>query len=90
MVVPEALSFGLPVLTIDNCGPGRFVEADYGIVAEACTYDGTVSSLAEGLACIHSNQKKYAAMRVAARKAFEEHFAWDRRGEALHTIYSNL
>ncbi len=90
MVVPEALSFGLPVLTIDNCGPGRFVEPGYGLVAEADTYDGTVSRLAEGLASIQNNKEEYAAMRVAARKAFDEYFAWDRRGEALHTIYSSL
>jgi hypothetical protein len=29
-------------------------------------------------------------MRVAARKAFEEKFAWDRRGETLQAVYSNL
>ena len=90
MVVPEALSFGLPVLTIDNCGPGRFVEPAYGLVAEADTYEGTVDRLAEGLASIQGNQKRYGAMRLSARKAFEEHFAWDRRGETLRTIYSNL
>lgn len=90
MVVPEALSFGLPVITLDNCGPGRFVDPDYGVVAKADTYDGTVQHLAEGLASIQKDKQKYETMRLAARDAFEKKFAWDRRGETLRDIYSNL
>jgi len=90
MVVPEALSFGLPVVTLDNCGPGRFVTPDYGFAVEADTYDGTVDALADALTLLYQDKHKYEAMRIAARRAFEEKFDWDRRGETLQTIYAKL
>lgn len=90
MVVPEALSFGLPVITIDNCGPGQFIGPEYGIVVAAETYQGTVNGLSAALSDLSHDRKKYAAMRKAARTAFEEKFHWDRRGEALQSIYANL
>lgn len=90
MVVPEALSFGLPVVTLDNCGPGQFIAPDYGVVVKSTTYEGTVDRLSEGLANICNNKQEYPAMRMAARKAFEEKFDWDRRGETLQAIYAKL
>jgi glycosyltransferase involved in cell wall biosynthesis len=90
MVVPEALSFGLPVVTLDNCGPGQFVTPDYGVAVNAPTYEGTVDELANALTNIYKDEEKYKAMRIAARKAFKEKFDWDRRGETLQTIYANL
>jgi glycosyltransferase involved in cell wall biosynthesis len=90
MVVPEALSFGLPVVTLDNCGPGRFITPEYGIAAACGSYQGTVDHLSNGLSTIYTDDRRYQAMRYAAREAFEEKFAWNRRGETLQTIYSNL
>jgi glycosyltransferase involved in cell wall biosynthesis len=90
MVVAEALSFGVPVITLDNYGPGQFTAPAYGVVVGTATYQDTVDRLAEGLADTCKNKEKYQAMRVAARKAFEEKFAWDRRGETLQAVYSNL
>ncbi|MFK8162945.1 MAG: glycosyltransferase family 4 protein [Lewinella sp.] len=90
MVVPEALSFGLPVITLDNCGPGQFVAPDYGIAVSANTYQDTISQLAAGLTNTWKEKTNYQHMRASARKAFEEKFDWDRRGETLRTIYASL
>lgn len=90
MVVPEALSFGLPVVTLDNYGPGRFVAPGYGAAVRSATYEGTVTALAEALTRIYRARDTYGTMRKAARSAFEEKFAWDRRGETLQAIYAKL
>ncbi len=90
MVVPEALSFGLPVVTLDNCGPGQFITPEYGAAIKSNTYDGTVEALAATLTRLYRDKDTYQRMRAAARKAFEEKFAWDRRGETLRSIYAKL
>ncbi|TXF85967.1 glycosyltransferase family 4 protein [Neolewinella aurantiaca] len=90
MVVPEALSFGLPVVTLDNYGPGRFVAPDYGVAAASGTYQGTVDRLADAIASIHGDENKLKEMSIAARTAFNEKFDWNRRGETLRDIYSKL
>lgn len=90
MVVPEALSFGLPILTIDNCGPGQFVSENYGFVIGEETYEATINGLAEGLSVLYRDEDKFQAMRQAARKAFEEKFHWDRRGEQLKKLYETI
>lgn len=90
MVVPEALSFGLPVVTLDNCGPGQFVTPEYGVAVAADTYEGTVAALAKAVENIYSDKARHQAMRLAARQAFEQKFDWDRRGEVLRDIYLKL
>jgi len=90
MVVPEALSFGLPVITLNNYGPGRFVTPATGVAVSQNTYEDTVDSLAEALTTLNRDNKKYQAMSIAARRSFEERFDWNRRGETLQSIYSKL
>lgn len=90
MVVPEALSFGLPIVTIDNCGPGQFVKEDYGFVVSTETYESTVKGLADSLHALHQDENELQNKRVAARKAFKEHFEWKVRGNKLRDIYTNL
>ena len=90
MVVPEALSFGVPVITLDNEGPGGFITPECGIAVERGGYEDTVHRLATGIESLYRDPAKRHSMRVAARKRFEAYFHWDRRGEQLHSIYSNL
>ncbi len=90
MVVPEALSFGLPVICLDNEGPGKFINPDCGFAVPLNTYKETIKGLAESITILYYNKTKKLAMRNAARKRFEELFHWDRRGEHLNLIYGNL
>jgi glycosyltransferase involved in cell wall biosynthesis len=90
MVVAEALSFGLPVVCLDNSGPGEFIDPSCGISVPTGDYKETVNGLADALLLLHQDENLYQNMRVAARTRFEQHFHWDRRGEQLETIYQNL
>lgn len=90
MVVPEALSFGLPVICLDNCGPGSFINEQCGIKIKEDTYDNTTSNLAEAMRTLYSDKAKYKGLRHGARAQFEHVFHWDRRGEQLAKIYDSL
>ncbi len=90
MVVPEALSFGLPVVCLDNCGPGSFITEECGFKIKENTYNNTIAQLSNAMNLLYSDQSKYDKMRRAARLQFENVFHWDRRGEQLAHIYNAL
>jgi glycosyltransferase involved in cell wall biosynthesis len=91
MVVAEALSFGLPVICLDNEGPGQFINNNCGYAIPHGSYSETLSSLAKAIdALYHTSLENREKMRQAARKQFENHFHWNRRGEQLNEIYQSL
>ncbi len=90
MVVAEALSFGLPVICLQNAGPGEFVDRNCGIVVPLQGYRDTVRGLADAIGQLHSDKSLRGRLRLGARARYEHHFHWDRRGEALRDIYQNI
>ena len=90
MVVAEALSFGLPIICLDNCGPGEFVNSECGIAIPIQDYNSTVNGIANAIEKIYINPDLLKSMSYAARKHYENHFHWNRRGEQLQTIYQTL
>ncbi|WP_116106245.1 glycosyltransferase family 4 protein [Lewinella sp. IMCC34191] len=90
MVVPEALSFGVPVVTLENCGPGRFVDPSCGVVVDGDSYEEVVGRLADGLEKILHAGAGYQQMREAAREKFLNRFHWDKKGEILQSIYASV
>lgn len=90
MVVAEALSFGLPVICLDNEGPGQFIDEAGGFAVPHGEYAATVTGLATALTELFQSPEKKAQMSLAARAKFESCFHWDRRGEQLQKIYAEL
>ncbi len=90
MVVPEALSFGLPVIALDNCGPGQFIDEKCGFVIKMGNYEETTEDLSEALLELSRNKEKRSSMRKSARQVFLEKFHWNRRGELLKNIYASI
>lgn len=90
MVVSEALSFGLPVFCLKNSGPGEFVDETCGFRADGQTPGETESQLAQALFAYYQSPEQQIPMQQAARKRFETHFHWDRRGETLKEVYQSL
>ena len=90
MVVAEALSFGVPIICLDNCGPGEFINDNCGFAIKNQPYQQTVEELSSAIAKLHGNPELLFEMQANARKRFETHFHWNNRGEQLHSIYQNL
>jgi glycosyltransferase involved in cell wall biosynthesis len=89
-VVAEALSFGLPVICLDNEGPGEFINADCGFAIPHSDYYSTVSGLEKAIQALYFDKELLLKMSVAARKHYEEKFTWNSRGEKLKNIYNQL
>ena len=90
MVVAEALSFGLPVICLDNAGPGQFITNDCGFAIPHQSYNETVSKLGEAIDTLFNKPEKVKEMSFAARARFESHFNWNQRGVQFKNIYETL
>ena len=90
MVVAEALSFGLPVICLDNEGPGQFINSDCSFAIPHDEYADTVKGLANAIQELFITSGKKTEMSRAARKQFETFFHWNRCGEQLRKIYAEL
>jgi glycosyltransferase involved in cell wall biosynthesis len=90
MVVAEALSFGLPVICLENEGPGQYITSECGFAVSQLEYSKTISALKESLQQLHSNKVLTHQMGVKAREKYLERFTWNSRGEHLQTIYKKL
>ena len=90
MVVAEALSFGLPVICIDNCGPGEYINSDCGYAIPYSSYNKTVTDLAYSITKLFESPTLQKLMSQKARQRFLEKFEWDLRGEEFRMTYSKL
>jgi glycosyltransferase involved in cell wall biosynthesis len=90
MVVGEALSCGVPVICLDNAGPGEFIDESSGIAVQRTSVQETIRGLSTAIQILYNNPSKLDSMRVGARKRFEEHFDWNKRGDQLNQIYQSL
>jgi glycosyltransferase involved in cell wall biosynthesis len=90
MVVAEALSFGLPVICLENEGPGEFITTKCGIAVQMNSYDQTVNDLSKAITLLYSNKSLHTQMRHEARLRFESYFDWDIRGNQLKKIYDEV
>lgn len=90
MVVAEALSFGLPVICLDNCGPGEFINSTCGIKVSYSGYQQTIKELTIAITDLFNAPELLKRMRVSARKHFEDFFHWDVRGNELKKVYNNI
>lgn len=90
MVVPEALSCGLPVLCFDNEGPGEFITEKSGIKIPYLSYAQSNSLFADALEKLYTDTALWKAMSQGARKQFEEVFQWNSKGETLKLIYEQI
>lgn len=90
MVVPEALSFGLPVVCLQNEGPGEFITEKCGFTVSVQQYNQTVKELSGALMKLFSDKDLQQEMSTEARKHYLERFSWEKRGAHLDTIYNEI
>ena len=89
MVVPEALSFGLPVICLDNYGPGESVSSKCGFKIPHTDYETTIKSLSGKLEQCFQDTTLLKQMSKAAKEHFKDNFLWNRKGMILADIYNN-
>jgi glycosyltransferase involved in cell wall biosynthesis len=87
MVVPEAMSYGLPTLCLDNNGPGLFINDRCGVRIPYSGYDDSVIHFSEKLDELFRNTKQTETLGAGARTEFEKSFLWDSKADKFEAIY---
>lgn len=90
MVVPEALCFGLPVICLQNEGPGEFINNSCGITVPKQNYKKTLEELSLALVRLYLDKPLRKKLSAGARKQYVEKFSWEKRGEHLNEIYNRM
>jgi len=90
MVVPEAMSYGLPVVCLRNCGPGELVSPQSDLCCAYEAYDVTVHAVAGKLKKLYTDQTFYQAESRLAADRYQQLFRWEVRGDLLKNIYAAL
>lgn len=90
MVISEALSFGLPVICFDNCGPGEFINDQCGIKISYGTYNHTVKKFAHSLYQLFQNKTILERLSEGALSRFRHHFEWNSKGWQLQKVYDSI
>ncbi|MEM7368419.1 MAG: glycosyltransferase family 4 protein [Bacteroidota bacterium] len=90
MVIPEALSYGIPVICLDNAGPGESITADCGIAVPCETYEDTVTALANALNRLFEDPFRLREMGLAARRRFDTWFNWEEKARKVQQWYEEL
>jgi glycosyltransferase involved in cell wall biosynthesis len=90
MVVPEALSFGLPVICFDNEGPGEFVDSGCGLKVPYSNYLASVEEFSKQLSLLFHNSSLYRDLSEGALNKFDSTFKWNIKGDVLRDVYASL
>ena len=90
MVVAEALSFGLPVVCLQNEGPGEFIDPSCGFTIPESNYENTTKELGNALLKLNKDDLLLNEMRKNARAKFNKVFDWNTRSDLLKNIYDSL
>lgn len=87
MVVPEAMSYRIPVLCLNNAGPGELVGSDSPLRVSYGKYNDTIVQLSERLAKLFGDNEFRRQCIIDSEKRYEQLLHWDVRGEMLKNVY---
>ncbi len=87
MVVPEAMSYGLPVLTFDNVGPGE-LQKEAGIKIPYSTYQNAVDEFSEAIKMLFDSPGQRLRLSINSSFTFKASFTWSKKIEAITKIYN--
>jgi len=87
MVVPEALSYGLPVVCFDNVGPGELMDNTCGFAIPYANYEQSVTDFSRALEKLYLNKALQQNFSKKARQRFNNYFTWQGKGIRIQAVY---
>lgn len=82
MVVPEAMSHGVPVLTFDNVGPGELVGIEE-LTVKYQNYDQSTIDFASKLLELYLDPSKRLRLQKSVKDKHAKHLTWSAKGEII-------
>lgn len=86
MVVPEAMSYGLPVITFDNVGPGELLK-DAGIKIPYSTYNQSALDFSNALTHLYHNPGSRLRLGINSSLTFKAYYTWEKKIQFITDIY---
>ena len=90
MVVPEALSFSLPVICFDNEGPGELMDTTCGFKVPYSNPEESIQRFSKYLHLLFHSEKKRSELSIGAKIYFEKHLTWKRKGKLISEAYREI
>lgn len=91
MVVAEAASMGLPIITLDNYGPGELIDSDCGIKVNCeQSRELIVNSLGAAIISMANDQDAYLNYSSAIKKHYNLKMTWDAKATEVIKAYKEL
>ncbi len=88
MVIPEALSYGLPVVCFDNYGPGELCDNSCAIKIPYGKYDQSINDFALALDKLYTDKKQYQLLANGAINYAHENFHWSTKASKINKAYA--
>ncbi len=87
MVVPEALSFGLPVICFDNYGPGELCTEDNSFKIPYQSYEKSIADFSDKINILYHSPKIYSVKSLNAISYASQKFTWKSKREIIEEAY---
>lgn len=88
MVIPEAMSYGLPIVCFDNVGPGELA-MNSAIKVPYTNYQASVQAFSQALDKLFRDKKKYKELENNALYNFYQYYTWERKGLFIQRAFRN-
>lgn len=90
MVIPEALSYGIPVICFNNCGPGELTDEGCAIKINYTNYKDNITDFSKALKSIYDDPELQQQMATNARNYYLDHLNWTVKATQLNSIYTKI
>lgn len=86
-IVPEALSFGVPVLCYDNETPGEYIKTGAGMKVKYSNPRESIVQFSKYLNFLLHEPEVLDELSREAKELFKQAYSWQKRGELISQAY---
>lgn len=90
MVIPEAMSYGIPSLCFDNAGPGESMGPNAGLRVPYSTYQQSILDFSQAILQLYQQPKLRRQLGHQASIRYQQHFNWSSKAEQIDRIYDRI
>ncbi len=90
MVIPEALSFKLPILCFDNEGPGELMDTTCGFKVPYSNPKESIQAFSKYLNLLFHSPAILETLSQGAGIYFEKYLTWERKGKIFSEAYQEI
>jgi glycosyltransferase involved in cell wall biosynthesis len=90
MVIAEALSHGIPVITIDKNGAAHELDNDNSFVISSADKNEMIIGISNAITLLVNDKKLYVSMCDAAHTFAEKKLSWQAKSKTISDIYTSI